>query len=303
MLRAHPRTKAIFVAQTPDLTGHVARFELILEHDPFSLAAIEVVDGVQQQLHELTQAPTSFWHSAQFALTGTTAGIRDLRQVTRRDNVRIQVLVVLAVLVVLVLILRRPLVCGYMMLSVLFSYYVTLGIAVLFFSLCYGDSYQGLDWKVPLFLFVILVAVGQDYNVYLATRVFEEQDRIGPIAGLRRAVVRTGGIITSCGVIMAGTFLSMTSAAWSLVLPPSIAAWIQPTFGPTRGIVEMGFALALGVLLDTMIVRPILLPAFLALLSKWNLRRRRVRETNQALPGLQAVRWRAQPQRNPKKMT
>ncbi len=128
----------------------MARFELILEHDPFSLAAIQVVDQVQETLYKLTQVPDSFWHGARFAMTGTTAAIRDLRSVTRRDNVRIQVLVVLAVFVVLLVILRRPAVCVYMMLTVLFSYYVTMGITTLFFMYAYGDSYQGLDWKVPV---------------------------------------------------------------------------------------------------------------------------------------------------------
>jgi putative drug exporter of the RND superfamily len=151
-----------------------------------------------------------------------------------------------------------------------------LGITLLVFHTAYGDTYQGLDWKMPLFLFVILVAVGQDYNVYLATRVFEEQGRLGPFAGLHRALVCTGGIITSCGVIMAGTFLSMTSAAWPAVLPNAWAAGWTSSVGPVRSMLETGFALALGVLLDTMVVRPLLVPAFLALLCRWRTGRGRV---------------------------
>ncbi|MCO6458697.1 MAG: MMPL family transporter [Pirellulaceae bacterium] len=271
LLKAHWRTKSAFVSHQPQLDGSVTRLELILEQDPFSLDAIGTLRLVDQRLRELTGDPQSFWNGARFSYAGTTAGLRDLRAVTQSDNLRIEVLVVLAVLGVLLVILRRPLISLYMIATVLLSFYVTIGATDLFFGWTYGEQFAGLDWKVPLFLFVILVAVGQDYNVYLATRVFEEQVLHGPLEGLRRAVIQTGGIITSCGLIMAGTFLSMTSGTWVRLLSdwfPALERFIPSSAGSLRGIVEMGFALALGVLIDTLFVRTVLVPAFLALLCR-----------------------------------
>ncbi len=271
-LRPHQGAKDVYVSQAAGFKGEATRLDVVLEDDPFSPEASRTLSAIDAKLHELTKRPDSFWLGATFAYGGTTAGIRDLQAITQSDTQRIQLLVVIAVFAVLVAILRRPVICVYMIISVLFTYYVTLGATDLFFAWLGGANYLGLDWKAPLFLFVILVAVGQDYNVFLASRVFEEQAAYGPFGGLRRGLVRTGGIITSCGLIMAGAFVAMTSGAWA----PHVAPWFPPvgwlvgeTGAPMPAIVQLGFALALGVLLDTFIVRPILLPAFMALLCRW----------------------------------
>ena len=257
-VKNHPQTKAIYVSHAPDLAGDVTRLDVILKHDPFSREAVGVLDEIDRVLLSLTDDETSFWYDDRpddqrlneptFLFAGTTAGIRDLMVVTQSDRTVIQRAVLIAVLMVLLAILRRPLICFYLILSVLFSYLVTMGATELVFGLLYSQ-FDGLDWKVPIFLFVILIAVGEDYNIYLVTRVLEEQRRWGLMKGLRIAVEKTGGIITSCGVIMAGTFVSMM-------------------FGTLRGMLELGFALSLGVVLDTLIVRPVLVPAFLALLYR-----------------------------------
>ena len=104
-----------------------------------------------------------------------------------------------------------------------------------------------IDWRVPFFLFTILVAVGEDYNILLITRALEERKVFGGVEGTRRALACTGGTITSCGLIMAGTFATLMLTGLNTL-------------------VQVGFALAFGVLLDTFLVRPVLVPAFTVLL-------------------------------------
>lgn len=242
--KGSPLTEAVFVSQAPNMAGRVTRLFLILDSQPFSREAVNICNAVENKLQEIKADVHSPWHHARFELAGPTVGIRDLERITLHDRYLIELLVIFAVLLVLVILLRRVVVSCFLIVTVVFSYLVTIGISNLLFSLVRGESYVGLDWKVPLFLFVLLVAVGQDYNIYLVSRVIEEQ-RAGQLQdGLRRAVIQTGGIITSCGIIMAGTFVSMTTSE-------------------LNGMIELGFALTLGILLDTFVVRTIVVPAFL----------------------------------------
>ena len=258
-------TQDYFFSNHPSFKERLARMDVIIDGDPFSIQTGELVSGLDRFLQSQIDDPQSHWHGAEAYLAGTTPSISDLRRVTLADQRRIKLAVVAAVFAVLVIIIRRVGLCMYLIATVLLSYYATLGITLLFFRGSYGADFVGLDWKLPLFLFVILVAVGQDYNVYLVTRILEEQRSLGWLAALRRAVSRTGGIITACGLVMAATFFSMTASAWF----PAIAEWFggdgaQGRIG-LRGIVELGFALGLGVLIDTFYVRTFLVPSFVAL--------------------------------------
>jgi RND superfamily putative drug exporter len=232
-----------------------SRLELIFEANPFSRAGIENLRRLEERLPELL--PASLRAGAQLHYAGATASTWDLKQVTNGDGVRIEALVLASVYVILVLVLRQPAISIYLLLSVLLSFYTTLGLTLGVFWALNPQSFTGLDWKVGIFLFTILIAVGADYNIFLMTRVHEEQRKHGPVRGIIEALVRTGPIISSCGVIMAGTFGSLM-------------------VGSLSEMKQLGFALATGVLLDTFLVRPILVPAFLVMvyegrlnLSRW----------------------------------
>ena len=267
-LKTHRVARNHFFSEVPAYANRLARIDVVVDGDPFDIESASKVNGIRDWVIEQTKAPESAWQGAEVLLTGTTPSIIDLRSVTLSDNRRIKVAVVVAVFLALWLVIRRLSLCGYLIATVLLSYYATLGFTVLFFQWVYGAGYVGLDWKLPLFLFVILVAVGQDYNVYLVTRILEEQrERPGWLSALRRAVARTGGIITACGLVMAATFFSMTASAWL----PGLATFFgfaSQSGPPLRGIVELGFALGLGILIDTFYVRTILVPSFVAVMDR-----------------------------------
>jgi len=246
------RARDYYISSDEALGNHVARVELVLNLNPFSEQAIDFLDQLESEIRKLL--PDSVKSGSELYFSGSTASLRDLKGVGGRDRTLINVLVVSSVFVILVVLLRRVLLTVYLLLTVLFSYLVTLGITFGFFYLADPAGFQGLDWTVPLFLFTVLIAIGEDYNILLVTRIHEEQQVHGVEQGVAVALSRTGPIISSCGFIMAGTFLSL---------------WIG---GQLARMTELGFALACGVLLDTFIVRPILVPAFLILVHRGGFR-------------------------------
>jgi RND superfamily putative drug exporter len=244
--RLQQQAREYYVSNAGDYKNHVTRLDIVSKLDPLSRSSIVNLDDLELVLRQ--ELPPQL-QGSQIEFYGSTVSLRDLQRVTTDDLRLIEVIVPLVVFMILMILLRELLVPIYLIVTVLFSYLATLGVTFALFWLLDPTGFSGLDWKVPIFLFTILVAVGEDYNIFLMTRVQEERNVHGPIRGVTEALIKTGGIISSCGFIMAGTFASLLS-------------------GSLTEMKELGFALAFGVLLDTMVVRPLLVPAFVIVLGK-----------------------------------
>jgi putative drug exporter of the RND superfamily len=250
-LRTFEENHYVSTAAKGDDRNHITRIDVVFRTDPFSPKSLATLEAVRQYVVEATGPNGPLSGASSVGLAGASASLSDLKKVTTSDEHRMYFLVTIGVYVILVILLRRPGICLYLIATVVLGYLASLGVTDLVFRALHTgpEPWHGLDWKVGFFLFVILVAVGEDYNIFLMSRVIEEERKHGTIEGTRLAVAHTGGIISSCGLIMAGTFGSMLAA--------SITA-----------LRELGFALGLGVLLDTFVVRPILVPAFVVLLHR-----------------------------------
>ena len=171
---------------------------------------------------------------------GTSAVYFDVRQANDRDNKTIIPIILLVITIILGLLLRSIVSAIVLLGTVVLSYFATLGVCALVFNHIFG--FAGGDNSFPLFAFIFLVALGIDYNIFLMTRVREESAKIGTRAGVIKGVTVTGAVITSAGIVLAATF-----AVLGLL--------------PLVPLAQLGFAVGFGVLLDTIIVRSILVPA------------------------------------------
>ena len=177
---------------------------------------------------------------------GQTAVGYDVDQSSRRDNRVIIPIVLVLIAIILGLLLRSIFAAALLLVTVVLSFAATLGVCAFVFEHIFG--FAGTDASFPLFAFVFLVALGIDYNIFLMTRVREESMKIGTRAGVIKGLTVTGGVITSAGIVLAATFGVLG------VLPLVFLA-------------ELGFAVAFGVLLDTIVVRSLLVPALVRVIG------------------------------------
>jgi RND superfamily putative drug exporter len=233
-------------SEAEDRTRYVTRLDIVLKTDAFDAASTATLGEIETWLRdELPRCPAPMgWVEAE--CFGQTVHSRDLAEITEHDRRRVNLFVVAGIFLILVAVIRSIWVAAYLLLTVLFSYFATLGATALLGSVCLGQPLGQMDWRVPFFLFTILVAVGEDYNILLVTRILQERRGYGTKEGVRRGLSRTGGTITACGLIMAGTFATLMLAGLNTL-------------------VQVGFALAFGVLMDTFLVRPFLVPTLLLL--------------------------------------
>ncbi|MFF5991178.1 MMPL family transporter [Prauserella flavalba] len=179
---------------------------------------------------------------------GQAALLYDTAQANTHDRNLIIPLVLVVVFCILAVLLRALLAPLVLIATVVLSFLATLGISAFFFNTVFG--FENADPSFPLFVFVFLVALGIDYNIFLMTRVREEAARHGTRRGMLTGLATTGGVITSAGLVLAGTF--------------AVLGTLPLTF-----LAELGFAVAVGVLIDTMIVRGVLVCALTLDIGRW----------------------------------
>lgn len=229
--REVPGVASVF--QTGSSTdGSLTALMVTFDAEPSSPEAFDTVDALRAAVHAVPGADAM--------VGGPDAEARDVYEAVKRDSMVIMPLVLLVVLIILGLLLRAVVAPLVLVATVVLSFGAALGASVLVFDHIFG--FGGMDPTVALLGFVFLVALGIDYNIFLMSRVHEEAKQLGTRAGMLKGLAVTGGVITSAGVVLAATFAVLG------VLP-------LVTFA------EIGFLVAFGVLLDTLVVRTVLVPA------------------------------------------
>jgi putative drug exporter of the RND superfamily len=235
--------KAAAVFMSPD--GHAARYVIQTKLNPFSTEAMDQLNSIVDTARGAQ--PNTSLADASISMAGYPATLRDVRSYYNHDIKFIITMTIIVVLLILIALLRAIVAPLYLIASVVISYLSALGVGVVVFQFLLG---QELSWSVPGLAFIVLVAVGADYNMLLISRIRDESSH-GMRAGVIRTVGSTGAVITSAGLIFAASMFGLM-------------------FGSISGMVQAGFVIGIGLLLDTFLVRTITVPAMAVLVGRAN---------------------------------
>jgi len=238
-LYASPDLRASFVSAD----GSVVRFYVTTTTNPYDQASFATVRALRQ----LVTTDPGHFGAGQSYVGGASAEFANVQDTISSDFLRVAAITILGILIVLILLLRALAAPIYLVLTVLLSYATSLSLSVLILRYVFGQP--GINYFIPLMVFVLLVALGSDYNIFLMSRVREESSTRELRSGIRIASARTGTVITSAGLILAGTFGALVTS-------------------PLQLLFQVGLTVALGVLIDTFIVRSLLVPAITAFIGE-----------------------------------
>lgn len=230
---------------TVSADGTTAAFQVVFTDNPYSPEALDRVGTLASAAQ--SAADSAGIANAQVLVGGESAHAADIRSGLDRDNWVVAALVLVIVAAVLALLLRSVLAPLYLIGTLVLSFTATLGLTTFITVTVLGDA--GIGNRVAIYIFVFLVALGVDYTIFLMSRYRQELSTHPPRAALQIALIRSGGVISSAGLILAATFAVLTTQ-------------------PIRELFQFGLAMAIGILLDTFVVRPLLVPAIMRLLGE-----------------------------------
>lgn len=218
-------------------------FEIVLDIDPYTTEAMAYIPVLEDQLASELGNTDSFW------VAGQTADQYDTQQYTIRDNTVIMPIVLLLIVILLLAYLRSIVATLYLVATVLVSFLAALGLG--WIILHYGLGVDAIQGAIPLYAFVFLIALGEDYNIFMISGIWKKAKTMPLAQAVKEGVKETGSVISSAGLILAGTFFVLTQM-------------------PITVLLQFGVITAIGVLLDTFIVRPFLVPAITIVCGKWS---------------------------------
>ena len=221
-----------------------AKINVSLTMNPYSSEAIDFVEALRAETDDVME---ELGIEADVYYSGTTAKLADERAVNNGDIIKIVLLETLLILVLLFALTRSMKMPIYMMATILISYVSALGLGLFLVDVLFG--YDAISTRVPVYAFIFLVALGIDYNIILVSRFMEERKNRKVKDALEVAIRNTGGVISSAGLILAATFAALTTM-------------------PIADLFIFGFMVAIGILIDTFLVRGMLLPALILFFEK-----------------------------------
>jgi RND superfamily putative drug exporter len=218
--------------------------------DPSTTAALNAVPAVRAAAESVV--PTL--HATDSGVTGEAPALYDISSISNSDLAHVIPIAIIVIGVLLALVMRSLVAPLYLIASVALSYFAALGLAVIFFIKLGGSG--GITFILPFLLFIFLLALGEDYNILVMTRIREEAHHLPLREAVSRAVAVTGTTVTSAGLVLAGTF--------------AVFAVVGGRGSGGSQIVDVGVGLAVGVIMDTFVVRTVLVPCTVVLLGRWN---------------------------------